>query len=251
MGRGGGRARPGPELEARDRGVRSRPVRQRVQRSGVAIRPPDNRSVHPSGHVDGLGQLLLHLQRREHRAHLALPQDLSRARLDQTRRQGHALVHEVRHKPLPARACGHRYLPRDHAYLRHAAISHRKPAKRVPARMDDDTVDAGRKRRCGGTPRDHLRKSSHSRWDLLPVRERRRGDSGKRPRSRRRASRSGVGRIALPRPVGRAARSGGNRPHGRPLGGRLRGRGHRNSPHSPGLRRGGLRACRSSTICPL
>ena len=40
-----------------------------------------HRAVEATRHVDGLGQLLLHVQRHEHRVHLALPQGGARARL--------------------------------------------------------------------------------------------------------------------------------------------------------------------------
>ena len=60
--------------------------------------------LHPPRPVDGLGQRLLHLQRHEHRVHLALPEDRARARLAVRRPPRDRVVPALRHVALAARA---------------------------------------------------------------------------------------------------------------------------------------------------
>ena len=62
------------------------------------------RAVDPARAVDGLGQRLLHLQRHEHRVHLALPQRGAPARLAVPGPPLDAVVPALRHVALAARA---------------------------------------------------------------------------------------------------------------------------------------------------
>src|SRR5205085_5528574 len=78
-GRGGAAARS--QLEARDRGVRARGVRREVPRRRRLVRRRADARLEAPRPVDGLGQRLLHVQRHEHRVHLALPEARPRARL--------------------------------------------------------------------------------------------------------------------------------------------------------------------------
>ncbi len=55
VGRGGGREGAGAQLEARDRGVRPRPVRPRLPRSGRRVLESPDRAVRTARPVDGLG----------------------------------------------------------------------------------------------------------------------------------------------------------------------------------------------------
>ncbi|CAA9548193.1 MAG: Isoleucyl-tRNA synthetase, partial [uncultured Thermoleophilia bacterium] len=81
VGRGRGREGARPELEARDRGVRPGPVRRGVSRPGRRVRGRPDAAVDPARPVDGLGPVLLHVHRPEHRLHLALPQGVRAAGL--------------------------------------------------------------------------------------------------------------------------------------------------------------------------
>ncbi len=69
------------ELEARDRGVRARRVRAALPRGRRVVGERAVARLEAPRAVDGLGQRLLHLQRHEHRVHLAVPEDRPRARL--------------------------------------------------------------------------------------------------------------------------------------------------------------------------
>ena len=64
----------GPQLEARDRGVRPRGVRAPLPRRRRPLVGGADARLEAARPVDGLGQRLLHLQRHEHRVHLALPE---------------------------------------------------------------------------------------------------------------------------------------------------------------------------------
>ena len=74
LDRGRRRAPARPELETRDRGVRPRGVRRAAAARSSSSRPRAHRGLDPARPVDGLGQRLLHLQRHEHRVHLAVPE---------------------------------------------------------------------------------------------------------------------------------------------------------------------------------
>ena len=73
LDRGRGRARARAQLEARDRGVRPRGVRAPLPGGRRAVGGGADPRLEAPRPVDGLGQRLLHLQRHEHRDHLALP----------------------------------------------------------------------------------------------------------------------------------------------------------------------------------
>ena len=105
LDRGRRRARARAQLEARDRGVRARRVRAPLPRRRRRGRPQAlTRGLDPARPVDGLGQRLLHLQRHEHRVHLAVPEARARARLALPRPPLDRVVPALRHVALPARA---------------------------------------------------------------------------------------------------------------------------------------------------
>ena len=92
----------GRELEPR--GLRPGEVCGQVPRG----RRPVIRGTHPRlgspRPVDGLGQRLLHLQRHEHRVHLAVPEARPRAGLAVSRSPLDRVVSALRHLDLAARA---------------------------------------------------------------------------------------------------------------------------------------------------
>ena len=163
---------------------------------------------HPARPVDGLGRLVLHDVGREQLHHLALPQDLPRARLDLPGPRRHALVPALRHRHLPA----WRSRPRATRSVTHTSLYVRLPlldrpnesllvwtttpwtlASNVAAAVHPDLTYVAR--RAG---RRDLSIWPRTRW---------------RSAARRRATRScstlhgrRTGRLALPRPVRRAAR---------------------------------------------
>ena len=110
-----GRSRKGPrvQVQARHRGLRARSLCRGLPRAGRDLFRGPDLAVRAPGAVDGLGQLLLHPLRQQHRAHLELPAALPRARLDRGGAARHALVRALRHGALAARV--DRYLHRDHA----------------------------------------------------------------------------------------------------------------------------------------
>ena len=61
-----------------------------------------DRADHPPGPVDGLGRLVLHLHRHQHRVHLVLPQEVPRERLALSGHALDALVHALRHVAVAA-----------------------------------------------------------------------------------------------------------------------------------------------------
>ena len=139
----------GPQLEARDRGVRPRGVRRAAAaRSSSSRREELTRGCDPARPVDGLGQRLLHLQRHEHRVHLAVPEDRPRARLALRRPPRDRVVPALRHLALAARADAVAASTRRRATRRSIV---RFPlldrARRVGRGLDDDAVDAARERR--------------------------------------------------------------------------------------------------------
>ena len=104
LGRGERRAPARAQLEARDRGLRARGVRREVQAVGGRVLRGHHRPVQAPGHVDGLGQRLLHVLGHEHRVHLALPEDGARARVALHGAPLERLVPALRNVHLPARA---------------------------------------------------------------------------------------------------------------------------------------------------
>ena len=112
VGRGQGRAGARPQLEAGDRGVRDRQVRASLPRAGRRVGARHHASVDPARPVDGLGERLLHLQRHEHRVHLAVPEDTARARRAVPGTPLDRVVPALRHVDLATRAVAVRRLPR-------------------------------------------------------------------------------------------------------------------------------------------
>ena len=100
------------------------------------------RGSHPARPVDGLGQRLLHVQRHEHRVHLAVPEGRARARLALPRPPLDGVVPALRHVDLRARAAGS-YVDRGRPVALRPPPAAR-PAGRVARRLDDDAVDAAR-----------------------------------------------------------------------------------------------------------
>ena len=115
--------------------------------------------------VDGLGQRLLHVQRHEHRVHLALPEARARARLALPRPPLDRVVPALRHVALAARAHAVGRLPGAHRPVALRPLPAARPARRVARRLDDDAVDAAGERRRRGQARGRVR----------PARERRVG----------------------------------------------------------------------------
>ncbi len=144
LGRGERRARARAELEARDRGVRARRVRRALQGVGRASLVHDHRAVPATRHVDGLGQLVLHVLGHEHRVHLALPEARPRARLALPGSPLERLVPPLRHLDLPARA--DRLLRGSERPVSLRALPAPRPGGREPGRLDDDAVDAAGER---------------------------------------------------------------------------------------------------------
>ena len=112
LGRGRGREVARAQLQARDRGLRARPLRARVPRPrGRVLERPD-RAVEAARHVDGLGAVVLHDDRPQHQLHLGLPQDLPRARMALPGPSPHGLVPALRHVTVTARSHSYGFLPR-------------------------------------------------------------------------------------------------------------------------------------------
>ena len=114
-----------------------------------------HRAVEAPRHVDGLGQRLLHVQRHEHRVHLALPQGGARPRLAVQGPPLDAVVPALRHVALEARAGRRGELHRARAPVALRALPADGARGRVARRLDDDAVDAAgerRRRREARTP---------------------------------------------------------------------------------------------------
>src|SRR6478672_633938 len=152
LDRGRRRAGARAELEAGDRGVRARGVREQVpRRRRPLLRCPDARLEAPRP-VDGLGHGLLHVQRHEHRVHLEVPQERARQGLALPRAPRDGLVPALRHLSLTARADAGRRVSRAQRPLALRALPAEGEADRVDRRLDDDAVDAARERRGSGAP---------------------------------------------------------------------------------------------------
>ena len=104
VGRGRRREGARPQLQARDRGVRARPVRARLPRPGGELLRGAHRPVEAARPVDGLGAVVLHDDRPQHLLHLGLPQGLQRAGLALPGPPLDAVVPALRDVALPARA---------------------------------------------------------------------------------------------------------------------------------------------------
>ena len=77
LDRGRGREVARPQLEARDRGVRTRPLHARVHGCRRALHRRADARLDPARPVDGLGQRLRDVLGHEHRVHLAVPRSSS------------------------------------------------------------------------------------------------------------------------------------------------------------------------------
>ena len=158
LGRGRGREGARPQLEARDRGVRPRRVRRALPRARRRVTPRCiTEQSKRLGHVDGLGQRLLHLHRHEHRVHLALPQGRARARLAVPGPPLDAVVPALRHVALAARAGRRGELRGARAPVALRPLPAERARGRGARRLDDDAVDAARERRRGGQARRRVR----------------------------------------------------------------------------------------------
>ena len=147
----------GPELEARDRGVRARRVRPALQGRGRPVVAGPHRGLHPARSVDGLGKRLLHVQRHEHRVHLAVPPARARARLALPRSPLDGVVPTLRHFALAARAHAGGRLPGPQRPLALRALPAPRAAERVARDLDDDALDVAGERRGGGQARRRVR----------------------------------------------------------------------------------------------
>ena len=126
----------------------------------------------PARPVDGLGERLLHVQRHEHRVHLAVPEADARARSGLHGSPLDRVVPALRHVALAARADPVGRLPGPRRPVAHRSLPARRPPGRVARDLDDDAVDAPRERRRRRAPGGALRQA----------RERRVGDGGAVPR---------------------------------------------------------------------
>jgi hypothetical protein len=106
MGGSRGREGAGLQLQAGDRSLRAGPLRPRLPRASCPLRGRPDGAVQAAGPVDGLGQLVLHDVRHEHRVQLGLPVAVPRARLALPGASPDAVVSAVRHLHLAARAAG-------------------------------------------------------------------------------------------------------------------------------------------------
>ena len=145
--------------------------------------PRVDRGVDPPRPVDGLGKRLLHVQRHEHRVHLAVPQADARAGPGLHGSPLDGVVPALRHLALAARAHPVGRLPGPRRPVAYRPLPARRPAGRVARDLDDDAVDAPGERRRRGPPRGGVRQA----------RERRVGDGRALPRRDVRGGRAGSG----------------------------------------------------------
>ena len=207
-------------------------VRGEVPRGRRLVVRGDHARVEAPRHVDGLGQGLLHLQRHEHRVHLAVPEARPRAGLALPRPPLDGVVPALRDVDLGARAARELRRPGRPVALR--PLPAPRPARRVARRLDDDAVDAARERRRRREPGRGLRAPAHRRVGrraALPGRAVRRGAEG-----------LGARRLALRGAVRRPRAGRGRRAPRDPVGRGLARGGHRDRPHRARRRLRGLRA---------
>ena len=205
-----------------------------------------------AGHARRRRQLL-HVQQREQRPDLGLPQGMPSPRLALQGPRHDAVVRALRDRHL---ADGdERGLRRPRGSGPHDPPAARRSAGRGPAGMDDDAVDADLERGRGGRTGAALRQGPPGRCDPLAREGHSQAGLDRNVRGPRGAAWLGAGRLALRRPVRRPARGpeglrdrrltdrGGCavRAPRRRLGRGRRGGGDRHRPRRPGLRRGGLR----------
>ena len=207
LGRGRGRERARPQEQARHRDLRHRRVRQNAARSASSnSRDAQTEQSIRLGYWMDWDNSLLHDVGREQLHHLALPEDLPRARLDLQGARRHALVPALRHRHLRARDRD-RGLPGAHAPLglRHVPAARSRPTQRCWSGRRP--LDAGGQRRRGGPSGARPTSTSPSRTagPTTSPRKRPRSRSAASTRSSRELKGSGPGRPALPRSVRRAA----------------------------------------------
>ncbi len=240
VGRGGGREGARAELQARDRGLRARPLRPRLPRPRRPLRRPAHRALQAARPVDGLGAVVLHDDRPQHQLHLGLPQGVQRARLAVPRPSLDAVVPPLRHVALPARA--DRLLQGSDPPVAACAAAAQGARPRVPGGVDDHA--RGRCRPtwpppCAPTPTTCASRRRRGSPTWPPTGSAASPVSGNVLGTVRGSDLVGLTYTAPFEDLRRPDRL--REPRGR-LGRRVDGRGHRHRPHRPGLRRGGLRA---------
>ncbi len=229
------------QLEARDRGVRARGVRRALPRGRRLVGRRADQGLDAARHVDGLGQRLLHVQRHEHRVHLAVPRRSSTSGTGST--SGHRATEWCPRcgTSISAHELAGSYVDRadPSLYVRLPLLD--RPGESLvvwtttpwtlPANVAAAVKpDADYGRRLNGE------------WVAAP----RYPDES----LRRGAARLRARRLALRGPVRRPARPARRSSTASSRGTRCDGRGHRHRPHRARLRRRGLRARRRSTTCP-
>ena len=235
------------------RHARRGPVRGHDDRGPAGSRHRHRRDARRAARDARHRRQLLHVQQREQRPDLGVPRRVPPAGLDLQGPRHDAVVRPLRHGHL---ADGdERGLPGPRRPRSDGPLPAARPARREPARLDDDALDADLERGGGRRSVAPLRPGPTGRRDVLarqghaqdgargPVRG---GRGGRRDRPGRLALRGAVRRAGCgpDRVRGRPGRPGGHavRASGGAVdGGRgRRGDGHR--PHRPRLRRGGLPA---------
>ena len=156
------RAAARAQLEEGDRGVRPRRVRPPLPGGRRPVLARVDRGLDPTRPVDGLGQRLLHLQRHEHRVHLALPPPRPRSGLALPRPPLDRVVPTLRHLDFGPRA--RRQLRRPRRSLAFVRLPRPRPPGRGARDLDDDAVDAPRQRRCGSQARRRVRPARDGDW---------------------------------------------------------------------------------------
>ena len=243
LDRGRGRAPARAQLEARDRGVRPRGVRAPLPRGRRPVVGGADARLQAPRPVDGLGQRLLHLQRHEHRVHLALPEDRPRARLALRRPPLDRVVPALRHVALPARADAVGRLPgakSDPSLFVRFPLLDRPGESVVVWTTTPWTLPANVAAAVNPEAEYGLRENGE--WVLGRALSRTSASSRARPGR-------GARRPALPRAVRRPrARRVGRAPR-RAVGRGLARGGHGHRPHRDRLRRRGLRARPRRSAC--
>ena len=187
-------------------------------------------------------QRLLHVQRHEHRVHLALPAGRARARLAVPRPPLDGVVPALRHLALAARADAGRRLPGARAPVALRALPAARPA--AASRSWSGRRRRGRCRRTSPPPSTRS-SSTGARRRRLGRRVHRTPTSAS---SRRGAAASSSAGATTARST-TSARGAGRAP-GDPVGRSVAlGRGHRHRPHRARRRPRGLRARREATTC--
>ena len=244
----------------------ARPAGGRTRRRSITVEGPHGpvtdtveMIVGPPGHARA-GRLVLHLHQREQRPHLGLPGRVPPARLAVQGPRLDALVRALRHGHQPDG--DERGLPGPRGPGLDGALPARRPARRVPAGLDHDALDAD----APTWPPPWARSSTTSRCARATTAT----GSARAPSRRRSGARSRCSRSARaptwwagataarsttwPRSAtrlrGRPGRAGARlRAPRHRLGRGRRGRGHGHRPHRARLRRRGLPAGQGSSAC--